>query len=158
MLPGLVRALWREGGAVLLCGYHDCSSCSCIPDAITLCSRHTVCLARSGKHLSVILKFRVQKPRILLTAQLHGESATPSEVHTIERTMRKLQVGKDQEAQAFLGKLDNDPVIGPMVDATSYFELEAEEYRKKGVVLTPGKRGQSHPLPRSTDPALDPLC
>ena len=44
------------------------------------------------------------------------------------------QVGKDQEAQEFLGKLDNDPVVGPMVDATSYFELEAEEYRKKGVV------------------------
>ena len=45
-----------------------------------------------------------------------------------------LQVGKDQEAQEFLGRLDNDPVVGPMVDATSYFELEAEEYRKKGVV------------------------
>ena len=43
-------------------------------------------------------------------------------------------MGKDQEAQEFLGKLDNDPVVGPMVDATSYFELEAEEYRKKGVV------------------------
>ena len=46
-------------------------------------------------------------------------------------------MGKDQEAQAFLGKLDNDPVIGAMVDATSYYELEAEEYAKKGVVLTP---------------------
>ena len=45
-----------------------------------------------------------------------------------------LQVGKDQEAQAFLGKLDNDPVIGREVDATSYFELEAMEYQRKGVV------------------------
>ena len=48
--------------------------------------------------------------------------------------MHVLQVGKDQEAQAFLGKLDNDPVIGREVDATSYFELEAMEYQRKGVV------------------------
>ena len=47
------------------------------------------------------------------------------------------QVGKDQEAQKFLAKLDNDPVVGSMVDATSYYELEAEEYAKKGVTLTP---------------------
>ena len=51
--------------------------------------------------------------------------------------MAPRQVGKDQDAQAFLGKLDNDPVIGGMVDATSYYELEAAEYAKKGVVLTP---------------------
>ena len=43
-------------------------------------------------------------------------------------------MGKDQEAQAILGKLDNDPVIGREVDATSYFELEAMEYQRKGVV------------------------
>lgn len=48
-----------------------------------------------------------------------------------------LQVGKDTEAQAFLGKLDNDRDVGSMVDATSYFELEAEEYQRRGVVLTP---------------------
>ena len=47
------------------------------------------------------------------------------------------QVGKDQEAQKFLAKLDNDPVVGSMVDATSYYELEAEEYSRKGVNLTP---------------------
>ncbi len=46
-------------------------------------------------------------------------------------------MGKDQEAQAFLGKLDNDPVVGGMIDATSYYELEAEEYAKKGITLTP---------------------
>ena len=48
-----------------------------------------------------------------------------------------LKVGKDQEAQKFLGQLDNDPIIGGMVDATSYYELEAEEYAKKGITLTP---------------------
>ena len=40
-------------------------------------------------------------------------------------------------AQSFLGTLDKDPVIGAMVDATSYYELEAEEYARKGVTLTP---------------------
>ena len=47
------------------------------------------------------------------------------------------QVGKDIKAQAFLGRLDNDPEIGAMIDATSYFELEAEEYARRGVNLTP---------------------
>jgi hypothetical protein len=47
------------------------------------------------------------------------------------------QVGKDQEAQKFLGRLDCDPIVGHHVDATSYYELEADEYAKKGVVLTP---------------------
>ena len=47
------------------------------------------------------------------------------------------QVGKDQRAQAFLGMLDNDPVVGKMVDATSYYELEADEYARKGVVRAP---------------------
>jgi len=47
---------------------------------------------------------------------------------------RRAQVGKDQRAQAFLGMLDNDPVVGKMVDATSYYELEADEYARKGVV------------------------
>ncbi|KAA6406382.1 MAG: hypothetical protein FRX48_09837 [Lasallia pustulata] len=47
------------------------------------------------------------------------------------------QVGKDQAAQAFLGQLDRDPEVGRMIDATSYYELEAEEYKRKGVMLTP---------------------
>ena len=46
-------------------------------------------------------------------------------------------MGKDTDAQAFLGRLDNDRDIGGMIDATSYFELEAEEYQRRGVVLTP---------------------
>ena len=47
------------------------------------------------------------------------------------------QVGKDQDAQAFLGRLDNDREVGGMVDATSYYELEAEEYQRRGITLTP---------------------
>lgn len=47
------------------------------------------------------------------------------------------QVGKDQKAQRFLGELDNDPEVGNSIDATSYYELEAEEYARKGVTLTP---------------------
>ena len=47
------------------------------------------------------------------------------------------QVGKDAAAQAFLAKLDKHPEIGKMIDATSYFELEQEEYKRKGVNLTP---------------------
>ncbi|MCJ1241499.1 hypothetical protein MMC14_009504 [Varicellaria rhodocarpa] len=49
----------------------------------------------------------------------------------------RTQVGKDTDAQAFLGRLDNDRDVGSMIDATSYFELEAEEYQRRGVVLTP---------------------
>ncbi|KAJ3204393.1 hypothetical protein HDU67_009545, partial [Dinochytrium kinnereticum] len=47
------------------------------------------------------------------------------------------QCGKDLGAQRFLSELDNDPAVGGMVDCVSYFELEAEEYAKKGVDLTP---------------------
>lgn len=47
------------------------------------------------------------------------------------------QVGKDARAQAFLARLDNDPDVGGSIDCTSYFEMEAEEYRRKGVQLTP---------------------
>jgi hypothetical protein len=47
------------------------------------------------------------------------------------------QVGRDQAAQKFLGRLDNDTLIGDIVDTTSYYEMEAEEYREKGIELTP---------------------
>lgn len=46
-------------------------------------------------------------------------------------------MGKDLDAQAFLGRLDNDRDVGGMIDATSYFELEAQEYQARGIVLTP---------------------
>lgn len=32
---------------------------------------------------------------------------------------------------------DEDPEVGTSIDATSYYELEAEEYARKGVTLTP---------------------
>ncbi|KIZ02628.1 hypothetical protein MNEG_5332 [Monoraphidium neglectum] len=46
------------------------------------------------------------------------------------------QVGRDSRAQAFLGKLDKDPGAGDVIDCTSYFEQEAEEYARKGVTLS----------------------
>ncbi|KIY91626.1 hypothetical protein MNEG_16338, partial [Monoraphidium neglectum] len=46
------------------------------------------------------------------------------------------QVGRDARAQAFLGKLDKDPTVGDIIDCTSYFEQEAEEYARKGVTLS----------------------
>lgn len=47
------------------------------------------------------------------------------------------QVGKDVKTQRFLSSLDNDPTIGSMIDCTSYYEMEAEEFAAKGVILTP---------------------
>ncbi len=61
-------------------------------------------------------------------AQTYGEGAFAVQI---------AQVGKDQRAQKFLGTLDNDPIVGKMIDCTSYYEFEAEEYKRKGVDLTP---------------------
>ncbi|TPX39436.1 hypothetical protein SeMB42_g05926 [Synchytrium endobioticum] len=47
------------------------------------------------------------------------------------------QVGRDLKAQKFLESLDTHPDIGNMVDCTSYYELESEEYSRKGINLTP---------------------
>lgn len=47
------------------------------------------------------------------------------------------QVGRDEGAQRFLAKLDNDKDVGKLVDCTSYYELEQQEYARKGVNLTP---------------------
>ena len=41
------------------------------------------------------------------------------------------QVGKDAAATRFLSALDTDPVIGSMIDCTSYYEQEQEEYARK---------------------------
>eukprot|EP00878_Enallax_costatus_P001729 GHUV01001885.1.p1 GENE.GHUV01001885.1~~GHUV01001885.1.p1 ORF type:complete len:469 (+),score=162.03 GHUV01001885.1:143-1549(+) len=46
------------------------------------------------------------------------------------------QVGKDQEAQEFLAKLDNHPQVGKLIDCTSYYELESAEYAAKGITLS----------------------
>lgn len=42
------------------------------------------------------------------------------------------QVGTDPAAQAFLKALDNNTCVGDMIDCTSNYELEAEEWKKKG--------------------------
>lgn len=47
------------------------------------------------------------------------------------------QVGKDTRAQQFLAKLDTDPNVGSMIDCTSGYEMEQEEYARKGINLTP---------------------
>jgi hypothetical protein len=49
------------------------------------------------------------------------------------------QVGNDEAAKKFLGKLDEDPQIGPMVDCTSNFENEQDEmaHANPPVDLTP---------------------
>jgi uncharacterized protein YegL len=46
------------------------------------------------------------------------------------------QVGKDQGSVRFLEQLDSDPVVGKMIDCTSYIELEQEQFARKGVNLT----------------------
>ncbi|KAH7307509.1 hypothetical protein KP509_22G063100 [Ceratopteris richardii] len=47
------------------------------------------------------------------------------------------QVGKDAKTQKFLEALDKDPFVGGMIDCTSYYEMEEEEFARKGVTLTP---------------------
>ncbi|KAL2918935.1 hypothetical protein HK105_201769 [Polyrhizophydium stewartii] len=47
------------------------------------------------------------------------------------------QVGTDLAAQAFLAQLDNDPEVGNMIDCTSNYEMESEEFMAKGEELTP---------------------
>jgi len=47
------------------------------------------------------------------------------------------QVGNDLKAREFLGKLDEDPAVGRLVDCTSNYENESEEMQRQGVNLTP---------------------
>jgi hypothetical protein len=49
------------------------------------------------------------------------------------------QVGNDLKAREFLGKLDNEPGIGELVDSTSNFEVEQDEMSRANppVDLTP---------------------
>ncbi|KAA6408511.1 MAG: transcription factor [Lasallia pustulata] len=47
------------------------------------------------------------------------------------------QVGNDQQATAFLAKLDNDPEVGSLVDCTSNYENEQVEMMKFNQDLTP---------------------
>ncbi|KAH6575661.1 hypothetical protein BASA50_007539 [Batrachochytrium salamandrivorans] len=47
------------------------------------------------------------------------------------------QVGTDVRAQEFLASLDNDPVVGGMIDCTSNYEMESAEIGAHGHELTP---------------------
>jgi hypothetical protein len=47
------------------------------------------------------------------------------------------QLGLDKRAQQFLADLDDDDYFGDIVDCTSGFEFEQEEFKKKGISLTP---------------------
>ncbi len=45
-------------------------------------------------------------------------------------------MGKDSGAQAFLATLDSDRHVGDIIDAVSYYEMEQDEFRRKGLDLT----------------------
>jgi hypothetical protein len=68
---------------------------------------------------------------------LHLPKATWSRVLPGAILVRELrpwqltQVGTDEKAQEFLSRLDNDSKVGKLVDCTSSFEQEQEEYLKK---------------------------
>jgi Mg-chelatase subunit ChlD len=47
------------------------------------------------------------------------------------------QIGSDKAAQKFLSELDVHPVVGDIVDVTSSYELEEEEFANAGATLTP---------------------
>ncbi|KAI9002541.1 hypothetical protein DFJ74DRAFT_639391 [Hyaloraphidium curvatum] len=53
-----------------------------------------------------------------------------------------VQVGQDRQAQSFLERLDNDPQVGDMIElrtyCTSCFEMEQEEWARKGQQLGAG--------------------
>jgi hypothetical protein len=69
---------------------------------------------------------------IKYAAQAVGQQFGPGGV-----SFQFAQVGNDQKAREFLGKLDEDPAIGQLVDCTSNYENESEEMQKQGVNLTP---------------------
>jgi len=70
----------------------------------------------------------VNSAKIALSRTRYGPGAFALEI---------AQVGKDARAQKFLASLDTDPTVGKMIDCTSGYELEQEEYSRKGVNLTP---------------------
>jgi hypothetical protein len=69
---------------------------------------------------------------IKYAAQVVGQQYGPGGV-----SFQFAQVGNDQKAREFLGKLDEDPAIGQLIDCTSNYENESEEMQKQGVNLTP---------------------
>jgi len=99
---------------------------------------------------------QLQKPVLVITitdGQPAGEPPSAVE-HAIRETRDELdrsgqyrggcsfqfaQVGNDLKAREFLGKLDEDPIVGHLVDCTSNYEVEADEMSRKQppVNLTP---------------------
>lgn len=69
---------------------------------------------------------------IKYAAQVVGQQYGPGGV-----SFQFAQVGNDQKAREFLGKIDEDPAIGQLVDCTSNYENESDEMQKQGVNLTP---------------------
>jgi hypothetical protein len=69
---------------------------------------------------------------IKYAAQVVGQQYGPGGI-----AFQFAQVGNDQKAREFLGKLDEDPAIGRLIDCTSNYENESEEMQKQGVNLTP---------------------
>ncbi|KAI9002540.1 hypothetical protein DFJ74DRAFT_760337 [Hyaloraphidium curvatum] len=66
------------------------------------------------------------------------------------------QVGGDRGAQDFLSRLDNDSAVGAMIDCTSQYEMEQEEWASKGRELGPGMY-MLKLLTGAIDPAMDGL-
>ena len=81
----------------------------------------------SGEH-RMMIRDVIKNTREFLSKTKYGPNAFALQI---------AQVGKDEKTQRFLGELDNDPYVGSMIDCTSYYELEAEEFMRKGVDLTP---------------------
>jgi hypothetical protein len=100
-------------------------------------------LAQSGQ---------LQKPVLVITITDGEPSDNPRDaiLQVIANARRRLapqygpkclafqfaQVGRDQRAQHFLEKLDKSPEVGDIIDCTSYYELEAEEFKRKGIDMT----------------------
>jgi len=68
------------------------------------------------------------------------------------------QVGTDKSAQDFLSRLDNDSKVGKLVDCTSSFEQEQEEYLKKSGEGSPLLPAPSFPESYPALPVSDLCC
>lgn len=102
--------------------------------------------------IKLINKNALQKPVLVLIitdGQPDSKNDVVNVISSLKSTLEKskygssavsfqfAQVGRDRQAQEWLSEIDSDNVIGNMIDATSYFEYEQEEYMKKGLHLTP---------------------
>lgn len=93
---------------------------------------------------------QLNKP-VLVIIVTDGEPDSKEEVYNVLRDAKQFnqnvgmncvefefaQIGNDKTAQKFLYDLDTHPFVGDIVDVTSSFELEEEEFAKAGANLTP---------------------